>query len=171
MKKPQQPKIEQRSIDVIIDEYDSFHQKPANRAINYICIPLIVFSMVGFVWSLPFPQLKFLGSYITYLNWGSFLVAFSVYYYMRLSPLLSYIVLLILFALIYGIIQLQVAEKAGGFVVPQVCVFIFVMSIIAQFIGYQIEGKRPTFAQEFKFMLTGPVWLLSLLLKKVGVKY
>jgi uncharacterized membrane protein YGL010W len=158
MKKPQ-PKIEKRPVDAIIDQYDSVHQKPANRIINYFCIPLIVFSIVGFVWSLPFPQLKFLGNYITYLNWGSFLIAFSVYYYMRLSPIISYIVLLILFALIYGII------------LPQVCVFVFVMSIIAQFIGYQIEGKKPTFSDEFKFMLTGPLWLLSLVLKKFGLKY
>jgi len=55
--------------------------------------------------------------------------------------------------------------------VPQICVFVFVMSIIAQFIGYQIEGKKPTFSDEFKFMLTGPVWLLSLVLKKFGVRY
>jgi len=169
--KKQPPKIEKRPIDLIIDEYDSFHQKPANRVINYFCIPLMVFSIVGFVWSLPFPQLKFLGGYIAFFNWGSFLIAFSVYYYMRLSPLLSYIVLLILFGLIYGIIQLQTLEKAGGFVVPQVCVFFFIISIIAQFIGYQIEGKKPTFSEEFKFMLTGPAWLLSLVLKKFGVKY
>lgn len=171
LKKPSQPKIEKRPVDVIIDEYESFHQKPANRVINYFCIPLLVFSIVGFVWSLPFPQLKFLGPYISFLNWGSFLIAFTVYYYMRLSPIISYIVLLVLFALIYGIIQLQGFEKAGGFVVPQVCVFFFVMSIIAQFIGYQIEGKKPTFAGEFKFILTGPLWLLSVVLKKIGVKY
>ncbi|HEY9534300.1 MAG TPA: Mpo1-like protein [Mucilaginibacter sp.] len=164
-------KIEKRPIDVIIDQYDSFHQKPANRLINYFCIPLIVFSIVGFVWSLPFPQLKFLSSYISYLNWGSFLIAFSVYYYMRLSPLMSYILLLILFALVYIAIQMQGAEKTGGFVLPQVCVFIFIMANIAQFIGYRIEGKKPTFNDEFKFILTAPIWLLSLVLKKFGVKY
>jgi len=164
-------KIEKRAIDVIIDQYASFHQKPANRLINYICIPLIVFSVVGFVWSLPFPQLKFLGVYNTYLNWGSFLIAFSVYYYMRLSPILSYIMLLLLFALVYIVIQLQLAEKSSGFVLPQVCVFIFIMANIAQFIGYRIEGRKPTFSDEFKFILIAPLWLLSLVLKRFGVKY
>jgi uncharacterized membrane protein YGL010W len=163
-------KTDKRPIDIIIDQYDSFHQKPANRLINYICIPLIVFSVVGFVWSLPFPQLKFLGAYITYLNWGSFLIAFSVYYYMRLSPIISYILLLILFAVVYVVIQLQLAEKSG-YLLPQVCIFIFVMANIAQFIGYRIEGKKPTFSDEFKFMLTAPIWLLSLVMKKFGVKY
>ncbi|MCC8424010.1 DUF962 domain-containing protein [Mucilaginibacter sp. UR6-11] len=163
-------KTDKRPVDVIIDEYAGFHQKPANRIINYICIPLIVFSVVGFVWSLPFPQLKFLGSYIIYLNWGSFLIAFSVYYYMRLSPILSYVMLLLLFALVYLVIQVQAAEHSGV-LLPQVCVFIFIMANIAQFIGYRIEGRKPTFSEEFKFMLTSPLWLLSLVLKKFGIKY
>ncbi|TSJ40261.1 DUF962 domain-containing protein [Mucilaginibacter corticis] len=169
MKKPQ-PQTVKRPIDIVIDEYDSFHQKPSNRIVNYICVPLIVFSVVGFVWSLPFPQLKFLGPYISFLNWASFLIAFTIYYYMKLSPILSYIMLLILFGLVYIVIQVQTAERSGT-LLPQVCVFIFVMANIAQFIGYRIEGKKPTFANEFKFMLTAPVWLLGLVMKKVGVKY
>lgn len=168
--KKQNPKIEKRPIDLIIDQYDSFHQKPANRIINYICVSLIVFSVVGFVWSLPFPQLKFLGPYISFLNWGSFLIAFTIYYYMKLSPILSYIMLLLLFGLVYIIIQIQGAEKSGA-LLPQICVFIFVMANIAQFIGYRVEGKKPTFADEFKFMLTAPVWLLGLILKKLNIKY
>jgi uncharacterized membrane protein YGL010W len=162
-------KTVQRPIDAIIDQYAAFHQKPANRFINYICIPLIMFSIVGFVWSLPFPSLKFLGVYNGYLNWASFLIAFSIYYYMRLSPVLSYVMLLILFAITFGVTQLQAVQK--GYLLPQVCVFIFVMSSVAQFIGYRIEGKKPTFSDEFKFMITAPVWLLSLVFKKFGIKY
>ena len=145
------PKIEKRPVDLVIEEYESFHQKPANRVLNYICIPLIMFSIVGFVWSIPFPQLKFLGSYIAFLNWGSFLIAFSVYYYMRLSPMLSYILLLILFVIVYIVIQLQTASKGGGYLVPQVCVFLFAVANVLQFIGYRLEGRKPTFSNEFKF--------------------
>ncbi|MGF7079814.1 DUF962 domain-containing protein [Mucilaginibacter sp. UYCu711] len=162
--------VPQRPIDLIIDQYDSFHQKPANRIINYICVPVIVFSVVGFVWSLPFPQLKFLGVYNSYLNWASFLIAFIIYYYQRLSPLLSYIMLLLLFVLIFGIVQLQ-AFDGKGYLLPQVCIFLFIVANIFQFIGYRIEGRKPTFADEFKFMLTAPVWLLSLVLKKFKIKY
>ncbi|MBC7399761.1 MAG: DUF962 domain-containing protein [Mucilaginibacter sp.] len=164
-------KIPQRPIDAIIDQYDSFHQKPANRIINYICVPLIVFSVVGFVWSLPFPHLNFLGVYNVYLNWASFLIAFTIYYYQRLSPILSYIMLLLLFALTFGVIQLQAFDGKNGYLLPQFCIFVFVMANIGQFIGYRIEGKKPTFSDEFKFMLTGPVWLLSLVMKRFKIKY
>jgi uncharacterized membrane protein YGL010W len=170
MPKQQQPQVQQRPIDVIIDQYAAFHQKPVNRFINYICIPLIVFSVIGFVWSLPFPHLKFLGVYNGYLNWASFLIAFTIYYYMRLSPVLSYIMLLILFAITYGVTQLQAAD-GKGYLLPQFCVFLFVTANIAQFIGNRIEGKKPTFSDEFKFMLNAPVWLLSLVVKKFGIKY
>jgi uncharacterized membrane protein YGL010W len=163
-------KTEQRPIDTTIAEYNSFHQKPANRIINYICVPLIVFSVVGFIWSLPFPHLNFLGVYNGYLNWASFLIAFTIYYYQRLSPLLSYIMLLLLFAIIFGVVQLQ-AFDGKGYLLPQVCVFLFVVANIFQFMGYRIEGRKPTFSDEFKFMLTAPVWLLSLVLKRFGVKY
>jgi uncharacterized membrane protein YGL010W len=163
-------KIEQRPIDAIIDQYDSFHQKPANRIINHICVPVIMFSVVGFVWSLPFPQLNFLGEYKSFLNWASFLIAFTIYYYQRLSPILSYIMLLLLFAVTFGVIQLQEFD-GKGYLLPQVCIFLFVVANIFQFIGYRIEGSKPTFTDEFKFMLTGPLWLLSLVMKKFKIRY
>jgi uncharacterized membrane protein YGL010W len=161
-----QPITPQRPLDLAIEQYASFHQKPANRVINYICIPLIVFSVLGFVWSIPFPHLAFLGKYNGFINWASFIIAFGIYYYLKLSPMLSYLMLFTFFGFTYIIIQF---EKDP--VLPQVCVFLFVMANVAQFIGYRIEGRKPTFADEFKFMLVGPMWLWTVVLKKFGVKY
>jgi uncharacterized membrane protein YGL010W len=164
-------KAEKRPIDILIDEYAGFHQKPVNRYINYICIPLISFSILGFIWSIPFPHLGFLGGYNGYFNWASFLIAFAIYYYMKRSPVLSYIMLIVIFAFTYIIIQLQAWQTAGGFILPQMCVVVFVMANIAQLIGYRIEGKKPTFMENFKFLLIEPIWLLSLGLKGFKIKY
>ena len=133
----------QRAIDVYFAKYNEYHTNPVNRIINYICIPVIVFSILGFVWSLPFPHLGFLGKYNGYLNWASFLIAFSVYYYQRLSPILSYLMLLVIFGFTYGIIQLEAWQKAGGMVLPQICIVLFVTANILQLIGYKLEGKKP----------------------------
>ncbi len=160
-----------RQIDVYLDKYAEYHQNPANRAINYFCVPLVLFSIVGFVWSIPFPHLGFLSSYNGYLNWASFLIAFTIYFYYKLSPLLSYVALLILFGFSYGVIQLQEWQKTGGIVLPQICLLTFVFANIAQLIGYRFEGKKPTILYDFQFMFTGPLWLLSLVLKKIRVKY
>lgn len=165
------PKPVQRPIDVLIEEYAGFHHKPVNRVINYICIPLIAFSILGFVWAIPFPHLGFLGSYNGFINWASFLIAFSIYYYMKRSPILSYIMLLVLFGFTYIILQLESWKKTGGPVLPQMCIVIFVTANIGQLIGYRIEGKKPTMVESFKFLLVEPVWLLSLILKRFNIKY
>ena len=168
MKAPTPPK---RPIDVYFDKYNEYHTNPVNRIINYICIPVISFSILAFVWSLPFPKLEFLGRYNGYLNWGSFLIAFTIYYYQRLSPILSYLMLLVVFGFAYLIIQLETWQKSGGMVLPQVCVILFVVANIMQLIGYKLEGKKPMLFFDFKFLLISPLWLLSLILKKFNIKY
>src|SRR5690606_16134611 len=98
---------ETSKIDTIIENYSALHQHPANRFIQWFCIPLLTFGLLGFIWSIPFPQLAFLGKYSGYLNWASFLIAFSIYYYLKVSPLLSYGILLMVFAFSAGIVTLE----------------------------------------------------------------
>lgn len=168
MKAPATPK---RPIDVYFDKYNEYHTNPVNRVINYICIPVISFSIMAFVWSLPFPDLAFLGDKKGFLNWGSFFIAFTIYYYQRLSPILSYLMLLVVAAFAYCIVQLEYWQQAGGMVLPQVCIVLFVAANILQLIGYKLEGKKPMLFFDFKFLLISPLWLLSLILKKFNIKY
>ena len=160
-----------RPIDVYFAKYNEYHTNPVNRIINYICIPVIMFSILGFVWSLPFPYLGFLGQYNGFLNWASFLIAFAIYYYQQQSPILSFMALLLVFAFAYGIVQLEAWQKAGGMVLPQVCIILFVAANILQLIGYKLEGKKPMLFWDLKFLLISPLWLMSLILKRFGVKY
>ena len=46
---------------------------------------------------------------------------------------------------------------------------IFTLAWIGQFIGHKIEGQKPSFFEDFKFLLIGPAWLLSFIYKKLGV--
>ena len=48
---------------------------------------------------------------------------------------------------------------------------VFVLSWIGQFYGHKIEGKKPSFLKDLQFLLVGPIWLLSFILKKFGIKY
>ena len=77
-------------------------------------IMLILLSLFGLLWSVPFPHLKFLGKYNGYLNWASFLIALMVFAYYKISPILSYCVLLLLFGFSYIIIDLAAWQKTGG---------------------------------------------------------
>ena len=43
----------------------------------------------------------------------------------------------------------------------QVSVVIFVIAWIIQFYGHKIEGKKPSFLDDIKFLMIGPAWILD----------
>jgi uncharacterized membrane protein YGL010W len=160
-----------RPVDIYFAKYAESHKNPTNKLIHWICVPLIVFSLLGLAWAIPFPYIKFLGSYNGFLNWASFLIAFCIYYYYKLSPVLSYLMLLIIFGFSFGVIALDNWQKADGPALWQVCLVIFIISWTGQFIGHKIEGKKPSFLDDLKFLLIGPIWLLHFILNKFSIRY
>lgn len=161
-----------RPVDAYFAKYAESHQNHTNKAIHWICVPLIVFSLLGLVWAIPFPHLDFLGKYNGFVNWASFLIAFAIYYYLRLSPALSYVMLLMVFAFSAGIVTLEKLHNNQGWPeMWQVCLGIFVAAWIGQFIGHKIEGKKPSFLDDVKFLLIGPIWLVHFVFKKFGIRY
>lgn len=131
-------------------------------------MPLIVFSLFGLMWAIPFPYLKFMGSYNGYFNWASFLIAFSIYYYYKLSPMLSYTMLLMLMICSYGATELAEWQKAGGLALWLVSGILFIISVVGLTIGNRMEGKKAPILFE---LMIGPVWLLHFILKWLKMKY
>ncbi len=160
-----------RLVDQYFDKYSESHQNRSNEVIHWICVPLIVFSLLGLIWSIPFPYIRFLGSFNGMFNWASFLIAFAIYYYYKLSPVLSYFMLMIVMFFCYLITVLVKWHEAGGPRLWQSCLAIFVTSWVGQFIGNKIEGKKSSFLDDLKFLLIGPIWLLHFVLKRFRLKY
>jgi uncharacterized membrane protein YGL010W len=160
-----------RPVDVYFDQYAENHENPTNKLIHWICVPLIVFSLFGLLWSIPFPHLKFLGAYNGYFNWASFAIAFTIYYYYKLSPMLSYVMFIVLMLFSYAVVQLTAWQANGGPALWLVCVIIFAIAWIGQFIGHKIEGKKPSFLTDLKFLLIGPIWLLHFIFEKFSWRY
>ena len=164
-------KEEKRQIDILFDRYSESHQNPTNKLIHWICVPLIVFSIIGLLTAIPFPHIAFLGKYNMYINWFSFVLAVSIYYYSTLSPILSYLMLFFFGICYFFVIQLEYLERGGGPALWQVSLAIFILAWIGQFVGHKIEGKKPSFLDDLKFLLIGPIWLLHFVLKKLNVRY
>lgn len=162
---------QKRKIDILFDKYGESHQNPRNELIHWICVPLIVFSLLGLAWAIPFPHLGILGRYNGFLNWASFLIAFSVFYYYKLSPVMSYLMLVMIFIMTFFIVMLEKWQLNGGPAIWQVYGLIFLLSWVGQFVGHRIEGKKPSFLDDVKFLLIGPIWLLHFICKKVGLRY
>jgi uncharacterized membrane protein YGL010W len=40
-----------------------------------------------------------------------------------------------------------------------------------QFVGHAIEGRKPSFFEDLKFLLVGPAWLLAAAYRRFGIGY
>ena len=39
-----------RKLDVLLDQYGETHQNPVNKAIHWVCVPLIMWSALAAMW-------------------------------------------------------------------------------------------------------------------------
>lgn len=154
-----------RTVTQWFDEYSESHRNPVNKRLHWICVPAIVLSVVGLLWSLPVPAS--FAAISPWLNWATIVAALSLLYYLMLSPRLAVGALLgyaVLFALVQGLAKLPWPLWATS-------VAIFVVAWIGQFIGHAYEGKRPSFYKDLQFLLIGPLWLLGFVYRGLGLRY
>jgi uncharacterized membrane protein YGL010W len=157
---------EKKSADQWFADYGDSHQDHTNERIHWICVPLIFFSVLGFIWSLPAPDL--LAEEVPGFNWALVAIFAASLFYVRLSPRLS-AGLLFFMAMCYCTIV--AIELSDVFPVWKICAVLFVLAWIGQFIGHRIEGKKPAFCKDLVFLLIGPAWLMSFVYKKLGQRY
>lgn len=154
-----------QSVQSWLDEYGESHQNLTNKAIHWICVPLIALSLIGVLWDLPVPAA--FADISPVMNWGMLFMMASVVYYFIMSPKLAVgmVLLMIVFALVLGWLD-RLATPLW-----QICVTVFVLAWIGQFIGHIAEGKRPSFFKDLQFLMIGPLWLLSFIYQRLGIRY
>ncbi|HSD74773.1 MAG TPA: Mpo1-like protein [Steroidobacteraceae bacterium] len=154
-----------RSAQAWFDEYSESHRNPTNKVLHWVCVPVILLSVVGLLWALPFP-----GAWreiSPFFNWASVIALVAVLYYFSLSASLG-----------IGMIAVMVAMLAIVYLLELVpvplwitCVTLFVVAWIGQFIGHAVEGKRPSFFKDVQFLMIGPLWLLAHLFRRAGIPF
>jgi uncharacterized membrane protein YGL010W len=154
-----------KSVDQWLAEYGESHQNPNNKLLHWICVPIIVVSLVGLLASLPVPGV--LRELSPLANWGTLLVALGVIYYFTMSRSLALGMLLFSTLVIASVVWL---EKLPG-ALWLACVVLFVLAWIGQFVGHHLEGKRPSFFKDIQFLMIGPLWLLSFIYRKLRIPY
>lgn len=158
-----------RSIHQWLGEYGESHQNKTNKFIHWICVPLIFWSIMALLASIPAPYLKsaFADNLQPYIHWGSLVMVLALLFYIRLSPLIFFGILL------FSILCLQLVVWTNMLPLPlwATALIIFVAAWIGQFIGHNIEGKKPSFFKDLQFLLIGPAWLLAFIFKKAGIKF
>jgi uncharacterized membrane protein YGL010W len=157
-----------RKIDVLLEEYGESHQNATNKAIHWICVPLIFFSVVGLIASIPpGPVQAIFGEGNPYANWATIVLIFVIAYYITLSIWLT------IGMALFGLLCLMIIQMiaAAGLPVWLVSIVIFVLAWIGQFYGHKVEGKKPSFLKDIQFLMIGPAWLMHFIYKKVGIPY
>ena len=146
-----------KTLDQWFEEYAVSHQNPKNKAIHYICVPAIFFSIVGLLMSIPSTFL----SNLLHLNqpiienWAVVVLIFVLLFYLRLS-----FVMAIKIAVFYFICLILNFYIGQFFPLWAFSIGIFVIAWIGQFYGHKIEGKKPSFLKDIQFLMIGPAWVV-----------
>ncbi len=154
-----------RTVEQWFGEYGESHSNPRNELLHIICVPPIVMTVIGFLWSIPVPAA--IAEISEWLNFATLFVAAAVVYYFALSISLGIGAAIGLGALLLIVHWLDTLSWPLWLT----CLVIFVVGWIGQFIGHAIEGKRPSFFKDVQFLLIGPLWLLGHLYRKLGISY
>jgi uncharacterized membrane protein YGL010W len=154
-----------RRIDVLLAEYGESHRNPTNKAIHWIAVPVIAWSVIAILWVLPTPA-PFHAT--PYLNWATIVCALAVIYYLTLSVPLA-IGMVAFSAISIGIIRL--VESNVSINLEWIAGALFVFAWVFQFAGHEVEGKKPSFFKDLQFLLIGPAWLMHFLFRRVGIPY
>ena len=151
-----------RTINDWLNEYGESHKNETNKLIHWICVPAIVFSILGMLYAIKLPF--YIGHY--QLNIGLIVSVVALLYYFSLSASLSvgmflYLVVCMLLA--------NLIESSRIMPLWLFSIIIFVLAWVGQFYGHKIEGKKPSFLKDLQFLMIGPAWLMSFIYKKLGV--
>ena len=139
-----------KSITEWFDEYSESHQNPTNKQIHWLCVPAILFSIIGII------------AHFSTLLTGLLLVL-TLVFYARLDLVLAVAMAALLVVMAWLIYTLPVGV---GFYIA-----IFVIAWVGQFYGHKVEGKKPSFFKDLQFLLIGPVWCMDAYLSKILPKW
>ena len=140
-----------RTVEALFARYGGYHRHPVNKAIHWVCVPLIVWSVLGILWSLsPIVAWIAIGAALAFYAWLSVPIAVGM---AAVSA-----------AMVYALSWLgdRALVVSGA---------VFVAAWIGQFVGHAIERSRPSFTEDVRSFLVAPAWLLGSLYRRLGIGY
>ena len=140
-----------RRVDDLFARYAESHRDPRNKAIHWVCVPLITWSMLAILW-----WFSPVAAYV--------LIGVAMLFYLRLSITIAIGMLVVTALMVVPLSQL------GDATLP-VAIAVFVAAWVGQFVGHRIEGRKPSFVEDLRFLLVGPAWLLADAYRRFGIPY
>ncbi len=138
-----------KSLTEWLNDYAVSHQNPQNKLIHNIAVPVIFFCVVALLWEI---------SIILFLP--AAIIAIGFYYTMGQKVAIAG-------ASGIGAAWLLQMIVDFGFIS---LVVLFVIAWAGQFYGHKLEGAKPSFFDDLKFLLIGPLWVAKPLLEKLEIR-
>ena len=135
-----------KTVEDWFTEYNDSHQNKTNKLIHWICVPTILYSIIGIL--MHFNALLTAG-----------LIVFSLVFYARLDLILAVAMAVLISAMA---LLIAISPVGYGFYIA-----VFVVAWIGQFYGHKVEGKKPSFFKDLQFLLVGPAWCMDAYLAKL----
>ena len=133
--------------------YAQSHQDRRNELIHCVCVPAILFAIIGL---------------IAALNLGLALLAIALVlvYYARLGKVPALRMALVMIGML--VIWIWLIEPAIGVAdAAWVAVLIFALAWVGQFVGHHYEGRKPSFLDDVQYLLIGPLFVIAVLTRSV----
>lgn len=142
----------EREVDRLLNHYAESHRNPTNEKIHFVCVPTIMWTVLGLIWAIhPWAAL------------GGALLALIYYFTLSFTFAVGMAIMAsIMLAILQSIPPAYVLPSAGA---------VFVVAWIFQFIGHKIEGKKPSFFEDLRYLLIGPLFVLSFLYRRLNIRY
>lgn len=156
-----------RSQTEFLDAYKKDHQHPTNQLIHMICVPVIVFSTLGLLWCLQIGQWLGLPAEIaSYVNAATLGGLIAGGFYLKMS-IRSAVVMTGWFALsVLGITALG----GAGWWLASISAGLWIAAWALQFYGHEVEGAKPSFADDVVFLLIGPLFVMEKVYRALGLR-
>lgn len=151
-----------RQIDKLLSQYGESHQNKTNILIHGVAVPSIFFVTIGLIYMIPVPD--FIGRFD--VTFAHILAIPMLMYYFKLSGPIGAAMTLLTLGVFGGINLLE----SFGVSVLWFSVALFVAMWVLQFVGHKVEGKKPSFVEDLRFLLVGPAWWWMHLLKRLNIQ-
>lgn len=153
-----------RSVHDWFGNYSRDHRHPSNRLIHWICVPVILWTVIAALWVIPVPASIGRPGF-----WCGMAMVAAFAFYWKISRPIGLGMLLVFIGM--GLVTEILYRTLGPANLLWSALGAFVVAWIGQFIGHHIEGARPSFLTDLAYLLIGPAWLLGKLMRRLGIAY
>lgn len=141
-------------LTTMLDAYEVSHQNRVNRLLHKVCVPAILWSLFGLLYSLPLDNFDNFDIFDS-VKPALLASACALAYYFRLS-IRSGIFMACVLSLCWATVSYVGQNIEASYAVYGA---VFFLAWVGQFYGHKLEGKKPSFLEDLRFLLIGPLWV------------